>query len=268
MCMHSLIPRPFLSPCFDCILHASDQTWKQGRSGNKAIHARVHVNVYGSNMYHYVCNMPSFLWCSCSPSHHLPSLLSSSFSPSNIHEYSAYCLISLPPIVNPPLSLHPLTSLPSIPSQCSHYLYNRLLYPFLLNPSPPQPSLMPSFPHLLTHSPLLITPVFQLVTFSYTALTGANSLPNYNANAVLLTLPGTCTEGCVCVCVWVRVSVRVCVCVCVCVHVHAWVRVCVCVCACACMGACGVCVHACVCVCVCVCVCAYMRVCVCSCVLV
>ena len=38
---------------------------KPGESGNKAIHACVRVNVYGSDMYRYVRSMPSFLWCVC-----------------------------------------------------------------------------------------------------------------------------------------------------------------------------------------------------------
>ena len=99
------------------------------KPGNKAMYVCVRVNVYGSGMYCYVHSMPSFVWHSCCPSHHLPSLSPSSFSPGNIHEYSAYCLTSLPPIVNPPIFLHPLTSLPSIPSLCFFFFfYKRFMH--------------------------------------------------------------------------------------------------------------------------------------------
>ena len=190
--MHSLVARAFLSPGFDGIL----QVIKPRESGNNAIHACVRVNVYGSDMYRYVCSMPSFLWRSCSPSHHLPSLWSFSFSSSNIHEdLLSYFTPSHCQPTNIPSPSHIFTINPFSVFSLSNHPHPPLRTPSFSTPHPSALSypIIPSPPHSLTF--LFNLSLSQLHSTHWSQLTAICQC-SYSDTTIL---KGVCVCGCGCV---------------------------------------------------------------------
>ena len=71
VCMRSVVPRPSLSPVFDCMLQAI-KTWRRGRPGNNAMHVCMHMRIA------QVCTvMCTVMWASCQ----LPLAFMLPFSP-------------------------------------------------------------------------------------------------------------------------------------------------------------------------------------------
>ena len=60
VCMHSVVPRPSLSPVFDCMLQAI-KTWRRGRPGNNAMHVCMHMRIA------QVCTVMCTVMCASCP---------------------------------------------------------------------------------------------------------------------------------------------------------------------------------------------------------